>query len=134
MLATLVFRARAIYDEDSLGQELEFLKISFRENGYSLKQIQWVLSRKEKPPKDNRKPNSSAVLPYVQSVSGRLNMMLRKHIRGINLPPKEVFNCLRPVKDDLGLKTPGVYCIPCKCGKVCVGQSGRTIEMRVKEH
>jgi hypothetical protein len=38
------------------------------------------------------------------------------------------------VKDDLGLKTLGVYCIPCKCGKVKVGQSGRTIETRVKEH
>jgi hypothetical protein len=33
VLATLMFRARAICDEDSLGQELEFLKTSFRENG-----------------------------------------------------------------------------------------------------
>ena len=54
--------------------------------------------------------------------------------RGISLPLKKVFDCLRPVKDDLGLKTPGLYCIPSECGKVCVGQSGRTIETRVKEH
>jgi hypothetical protein len=60
--------------------------------------------------------------------------MLRKHIRGINLPPKKVFSCLRPVKDDLGLKTRGVYCIHCECSKVYVGQSGHTIETRVKEH
>jgi hypothetical protein len=59
--------------------------------------------------------------------------MLKKHdIRGINLPPKKIFNSLRPVKDVLGLKTPGVYCIPCECGKVYVGQSGRTVERRVE--
>ena len=94
VLATLVFRARAICDENSLGQELEFLKNSWRENGYSRQQIQRVLCRKDKPPKDNRKPISTAFLPYVQSMSGRLNRMLRKYdIRGITLPPK-IFICL----------------------------------------
>ena len=44
----------------------------------------------------------------------------------------KIFNCLRSVKDVLGLMTPGVYCIPCECGKVCVGQSGRMIERRVE--
>jgi DNA-binding transcriptional MerR regulator len=118
-----------------LGKELEFLETSFRENGYSLKQIQQVFSRKEKTPRHNKKPNLTAFLPHVQSVSGHLNRMLRKHIiRRINLPPKKVFNCLRLVKDDLGLKALGVYCIPYECGKVYVGQSDCTIEMRVKEH
>ena len=61
--------------------------------------------------------------------------MLGKHdIRGINLPPKKIFNCLRPVKDHVGLKIPGVYCIPCQYGKVYVGQSGCTVEKRVEEH
>jgi hypothetical protein len=49
------------------------------------------------------------------------------------LPPKKIFNCLWPVKDNVGLKTPQVYCIPCKCGNVYVGQSGRTVEKRVEE-
>jgi hypothetical protein len=68
-------------------------------------------------------------------MSGHLNRMLwKRDIRGINLTPKKIFNCLRPVKDDMGLKKPGVYCIPCKCSKVYVGQFGRTIEWRVEEH
>jgi DNA-binding transcriptional MerR regulator len=84
-----MFRARATCDEDSMDQELEFLKNSLRENGYSLKHIQRVLSRKEKTPKDNKKPIPTAFLPYVQSMSCRLNRILRKHIiRGMNLPPK----------------------------------------------
>jgi hypothetical protein len=41
---------------------------------------------------------------------------------------------LRMVKDDLGVKVPGVYRIPCECGKVYVGQTGRSIETRCKEH
>jgi len=41
---------------------------------------------------------------------------------------------LRTVKDDLGLKEPGAYHIPCECGKVYVGQTRRSIEARCKEH
>jgi hypothetical protein len=32
------------------------------------------------------------------------------------------------------LKAPGVYQIPCKCGKVYVGQTGRSIQAKCKEH
>jgi hypothetical protein len=41
---------------------------------------------------------------------------------------------LRPVKDDPGLKIPGVYSIPCECGKTYIGQTKRTIKTRRKEH
>jgi hypothetical protein len=41
---------------------------------------------------------------------------------------------LRTAKDDLGLKIPGVYHIPCECGKVHIGQTGKSIEARCKEH
>jgi hypothetical protein len=41
---------------------------------------------------------------------------------------------LRIVKDDLGLKIPGVYSIPCGCGKVYIGQTRRYIEARCKEN
>jgi hypothetical protein len=40
----------------------------------------------------------------------------------------------RSVKDDLGLNVLGIYCIPCECGKVYAGQTGRSIETRCKEH
>jgi len=34
----------------------------------------------------------------------------------------------------LELEIPGVYRIPCGCGSLCVGQRGRTIKTRCKEH
>jgi hypothetical protein len=39
-----------------------------------------------------------------------------------------------PVKDAIGLKTPGIYRIPCECGSVYIGQSGRSIHLHIKEH
>jgi len=47
---------------------------------------------------------------------------------------KKISSYLPPVKDALGLKTPGIYRIPCECGKVYIGQSGRSIHLRIKEH
>jgi predicted GIY-YIG superfamily endonuclease len=34
----------------------------------------------------------------------------------------------------VGLRTAGIYVIPCESGKVYVGQTGRTIVARLKEH
>ena len=41
---------------------------------------------------------------------------------------------LRPVKDEQGLKTPGVYEIPCECGQVYIEQTGRMVSERISEH
>jgi hypothetical protein len=61
--------------------------------------------------------------------------MLAKHnIKSIALSPRKIFSYLPPVKDALGLRTPGVYSIPCERGRVYIGQSGRSIQLRIKEH
>jgi hypothetical protein len=41
---------------------------------------------------------------------------------------------LRPVKDNLGLRKPGLYKIPCECGRVCNGQTGWSMDARLKDH
>jgi predicted GIY-YIG superfamily endonuclease len=81
------------------------------------------------------KPISTAVIPYMQTTFGRLSRMLFRHkIRSIGIPPKKTHSHLPAEKDPLGLKTPGVYSIPCECGSVYIGQSGRTISTRIVEH
>jgi hypothetical protein len=47
---------------------------------------------------------------------------------------KKNIHMVRPVKDKLGLKVAGIYCVPCECGKEYLGQMGRTTETRCKEH
>jgi predicted GIY-YIG superfamily endonuclease len=48
----------------------------------------------------------------------------------VDLPPRKISN----FKDHLGLKTPGIYRIPCECGKVYTGQTGRSVDTKLKEH
>jgi hypothetical protein len=98
-------------------------------------QIQHALNPKVKTSKLKDKPTSVALLPYVQTTYGRLSRMLAKHnINSVGLLPKKISSFVRPVKDDLGLRTPGVYSIPCECGRVYIGQTRRSIETRIKEH
>ena len=66
---------------------------------------------------------------------GRLSRMLAKHnIKSLSLPPRKIYIYLSPVKDALGIRTPGVYRIPCECGQVYIGQGCRSIPIRIKEH
>jgi hypothetical protein len=84
---------------------------------------------------DKDKPTSTAYIPYTRTTYGRLSRMLAKHnIKSVALPPRKISSYLPPVKDAPGLRTPGVYKIPCECGKVYIGQSGRSIHLRIKEH
>ncbi|GFG31913.1 hypothetical protein Cfor_11969 [Coptotermes formosanus] len=125
VLSTLVHRARALCDKEGLHELLELLKTTFRENGYSLKQIQRALNSAVRTPKSNDKPTSVALLPYVQITYSRISRMLAKrNISSVGLPPRKISSFLRPVKDDLGLRIFGVYSIPCECGQVYIGQTG----------
>jgi 2,3-bisphosphoglycerate-independent phosphoglycerate mutase len=88
-----------------------------------------------KKKKKKEKPTATALLPYQQSTSNKISGLLSKYdIRTIHVPAKKTCHMLRPVKDDPGLKIPGVYGIPCECGKTYIGQTKRTIETRRKEH
>jgi hypothetical protein len=85
--------------------------------------------------KTKDKPPSTAYIPYTQTTYGRLSRMLAKHnIKSVAIPPRKILSYFPPVKDSLGLRTPGVYSIPCECGRVYIGQSGRAIHLRIKEH
>jgi hypothetical protein len=61
--------------------------------------------------------------------------MLAKHnIKSVTLPPKKIFSHFPPVKDALGLRTLGIYSIPCECRRFYIGQSGRLGQLHIKEH
>jgi hypothetical protein len=127
--------ARVLCDNDSLPQELDFLSTIFKNNGYSQQQINQARKPATQTRKDQEKPTSTAYLPYTQTTYGRLSRMLAKYnIKSIALPQKKISCYLPPYKEQLGLRTPGIYSIPCECGMVYIGQSGRTIQLHIKEH
>jgi hypothetical protein len=51
----------------------------------------------------------------------------------VAIPPREIVSYMPPTKDTPGIRTKGIYNIPCECGKVYIGQSGRSIQLRIKE-
>ena len=107
VLNTLEHTARVLYDSDSLQDELEFLKITYKQNGYSDQQIHCVLYPATKTLKPAQKPTSVALLPFLQTSYGCLDRMLsRYNIKCVRLPPMMMFSFLHEVKDDFGLKTP----------------------------
>jgi hypothetical protein len=122
VLSTLVHRARVLCDQKSLHTQLVFLKDIFRQNSYNDRQIHRVLIRRPNisQPEDN--PDSVAFLPYVGGIFNRISRVLSRHnFKSVGMAPKKVSSFLRPVKDNLELRTPGVYRIPYECGKVYIG-------------
>jgi hypothetical protein len=135
VLASLIHRAKSLSDQDSLTHELEFLTAVFKDNGYNHQQICRAMEPVAWPPKTNDKPTLTAYIPYTQTTYGRFSRMLAKHnIKSVTLPPRKIFNYHPPVKDALGLRTLGIYSIPCEYGRVYIGQSSRSIQLRIKEH
>jgi hypothetical protein len=61
-------------------------------------------------------------------------MLAKYNIKSVAIPPRKISSYMPPTKDAPGLRTPGIYNIPCECGKVYIGQSGRSIQLRLKEH
>jgi len=60
--------------------------------------------------------------------------VFKRNIKSVALPPRKIFSHLPPVKDALGLRTLGIYSILCECGRVYIGQSGRSVQVRIIEH
>jgi hypothetical protein len=104
-------------------------------NGYNPQQIQRAMAQTIPTTKKEDKPVSTAYPPYTQTTFGRLSRILAKHnIKSVALPYRKIARYLPPFKEATGLRTLGIYSILCECGSVYIGQSGRTIQQRIKEH
>jgi hypothetical protein len=87
------------------------------------------------PEVKEEKPTSIAMLPYQQTIPNKISRLLAKYnIKTIHVPRNKNIHMLRPLKDDLGLKVPDMYRIPCECSEVYVGRTGSSTEARCKEH
>jgi hypothetical protein len=119
-------------DHESLHDELEFLKDTY---GYGDRQIGRALDPPKRAAITPEKLTSVALLPFVSMTFNHISRVLSRHnIKSVGLPPRKIANFLWPVKANLGLKTSGMYSIPCECGEVYIGQTGRSIDTRIKEH
>jgi hypothetical protein len=118
VLTTLVRRARTLCDNENLGGETHHLKRIFQQNGYNKNEIRQALHPKQKPKLNDEKPISIALIPYKKTIMNKICRLLAKYnIKIVHIPRMKNMHMLRLVKDDLGLKVPGVYRIPCDVAK-----------------
>jgi hypothetical protein len=132
VLSTLVHRARALCDKEGLHDGLGSSKPLLGEMVIVSNRYDGPPTRRLEPPRRKRSPPRSLFFRTSRPTYGRLSRMLAKHnIKWDGLPPRKISRLFRLVKDALRLGTPGVYSIPCECGQVYIGQSGRSIETRI---
>ena len=140
VLNTLTARAHRICEPDTLEQETAFLREVFQKNGYSNLAADRALKRSV-PRTAGTEPDTNtqekrAFLPYIGGVTESISRLLRKAgVRTIYNAPHKLARYLRSEKDRLPeLDSPGVYEIPCSCGRSYVGESGRSVNHRLQEH
>jgi hypothetical protein len=71
----------------------------------------------------------------VRIIFNRISRVLVRHnIKSVGLRHMILLSLLRPDKDHFRLRTPGVYSILCVCGRIYIGQTGRSADIRLNEH
>jgi hypothetical protein len=111
--------------------ELVSLRDVFKQNGYNDRQIHRALNRCPHLPQPDNEPNSVAFLPFFGIIFNRISRVLARHnIRSVSLSHMKLSSLFRPVKHHLGLRILGVYRIPCECGRLYIGRTGRPVDIR----
>lgn len=96
---------------------------------------------KEKKKEDNNekdKGRNMVTIPYIKGLTEKMRRVFMKH--GVNVaikPIRTIKSVVRNIKDVIPFnkKTDCIYEIPCgSCEKTYVGETGREIETRLKEH
>ena len=107
-------------------------------NGYPSSFMQKISKARTAPKKEPvAEFKSTAVLPYVQGVSEPFRRCLEQQgIRTVFISETTLRSHLVRPKDTVDpAKQHGVvYRIPCECGKVYIGETGRSMHERIKEH
>ena len=72
----------------------------------------------------------------MKGITDKLTKTLKRNkIQAFFTPPNTIRNMVDSLKDPINPKTyKGVYSIPCSCEKLYIGETGRSMETRFKEH
>ncbi|KAJ4440178.1 hypothetical protein ANN_08316 [Periplaneta americana] len=109
-----------------------------RNNNNIIRKSTYKNSRPEAHERDPELMNmkQKAFLPYIEGTTDRTGKLLRKfNIKMVYNAPHKISHSLVKVKDKLPYRqSAGIYMIPCSCSLKYIGQTGRTVEDRRKEH
>lgn len=123
----LINRAIRLCDPQYIKGELQHVRQVLESNGYEWRQSQRV-ANSSATPRPQTVDRAPAFLPYIKGVTDTIGHLLRRRfsIKTWFRPLVKVRQLLRSPKDREPLGSPGVYEIPCDCGKVYVERAGVT--------
>ena len=135
---TLVQRAHKICDQEHLQDELQHISTALHLNGYHRPQVKTKHPDCRVPYTQSQTQNYKATvnLPYLGNSSHKIQQILNQaNIKVYHSSTKKLQASLQTHKDKQDHNTKaGVYRIPCECGKVYIGETGRDLSTRLKEH
>ena len=142
VLNTLAIRALRISDTEHINEEKRHLISTFKNIGYKDHEIKKAIKKAEKrlsspKPKEEDQPHEGRVfLPYIHGVTNKIAKILKKKIIITHFSaPGTIRQGMRSVKDVIEKhQLKGVYKIDCSCGKSYIGETGRSLHTRLKEH
>jgi len=102
-----------------------------------IKNIKEKRKNKLKTTAEEKKPDATIVLPYIPRLSEKIKKLGNKNNIRVVFKSKETIKSkivnFKPKSKKLSPKEV-IYNIPCECGKSYIGETGRTVEVRLKEH
>ena len=129
---------------DNLESELKHLNDVFEVNNYLKPFMKSVIEQAMASEITTERSDTDddnkviAIIPYVKDTSERIARILRPHdITVAHKPSTTLRDVLTKVKDPspINPRVGAVYKIPCtECPASYVGETGRTLECRIKEH
>ncbi|XP_033099241.1 uncharacterized protein LOC117102900 [Anneissia japonica] len=130
---TLIRRAHCISDHNSIRKEVQHVKAALKLNGYHTRDI---ATPRPSNRLDNAESRKSVCLPYLGQLSHRIQCILSQaDVKVFHSAPNKLSPTLQTHKNKPPAQSqPGVYRIPCECGKVYIGETGRDLRTRLKEH
>ena len=123
--------------------EKELLEKVFVANGYPSKRVSEAMDKKEKTSKEGTEGEEEEegkkllVLPYIQGLSEKITKTCHRfNVKTAFMSRPTLRNLLCRVKGKpppearLGI----VYSVPCNCGRIYIGETGRCLSVRIQEH
>jgi len=129
-------RALTLCSPSEVPAELRHLRAALSRNGYTKKDLSQLNSRRSKAPRKRNTEAKRVVIPFVPGLSHKVSRCFRK--AGVNVvyrPPPTIRSIISRKKPQQQESLGVVYRIPCGfCSWSYVGETGRTLSERLKEH
>ena len=110
------------------------INVAFTPANTIKKAMQLSLNKKNNDIKNQNLSTPKISLPYIKGTTDKISKILNKHNINVPFTPTNTITQLfNSIKDPINPKLQkGVYVIPCSCGKEYIGETGRSLNIRLK--